>query len=230
MSAANYYDNHYDDDAYWPEEEPAWFAGDGYGLAAPRPGLVINPLMLVAAALIIFVGFSVLVEWVSAGDDDAAPAGVGGLLIPAGTPQVQPLPQSAADAFAAPYDEYWVTQGLHGAAYGHMAIDVAAGQGTPIKSPIAGAITARYTDGVGNPVLVIENAVYRVTLLHGIYTANVGDQVALGQVVGEESNIGYTTDMQGRLCSGRDCGYHTHLNVFDKRLNSNVNPLDLLNR
>ncbi len=50
----------------------------------------------------------------------------------------------------------------------------------------------------------------------------------LGQAVGVESNKGYTTDMQGRLCTGRDCGYHTHLNIFDKRLGQNVNPLKLI--
>jgi hypothetical protein len=53
--------------------------------------------------------------------------------------------------------------------------------------------------------------------------------VEMGQIVGNESNIGYTTDWQGNPCAGRDCGYHTHLNVFDKRLGENVNPLDLIN-
>jgi hypothetical protein len=48
--------------------------------------------------------------------------------------------------------------------------------------------------------------------------------------VGVESNLGYTTDMAGVPCWGRDCGYHTHLNVFDKRIGGNVNPLELLGR
>ena len=131
--------------------------------------------------------------------------------------------------FTAPYDEYVLTQGPHGFSYGHMAIDIAAGQGTPIHAPINGTVTARFTDGLGNPVLILENEVYRVTLMHGIYTVQQGATVAAGQVIGSESNLGNTTDMQGNSCRGRDCGYHTHLNVYDKRISANVNPLDLLN-
>jgi hypothetical protein len=56
----------------------------------------------------------------------------------------------------------------------------------------------------------------------------VGEQLMLAQPVGAESNQGYTIDAWGNLCAGRDCGYHTHLNIFDKRLNENVNPLDLI--
>ena len=109
-------------------------------------------------------------------------------------------------------------QGMHGFSYGHAAIDIAAGKGATIKSSIAGTVTAKYTDGAGNPVLIIENDAYRITLLHGIYTVAVGDTVQLGQPIGEESNIGNVTDMAGNSCRNRDCGYHTHLNVFDKRL------------
>ena len=95
-------------------------------------------------------------------------------------------------------------------------------------SPIYGAITERLSDQYGNPTLVIENENYRVTLLHGVYTVEVGQTVALGDIIGSESNLGYTMDMYGNLCWGRaGCGYHTHLNVFDKRLGENVNPLDL---
>jgi hypothetical protein len=47
--------------------------------------------------------------------------------------------------------------------------------------------------------------------------------------VGTESNHGYTLDIYGNLCAGRDCGYHTHLNVYDRRVGYNVNPMDLLN-
>jgi murein DD-endopeptidase MepM/ murein hydrolase activator NlpD len=130
--------------------------------------------------------------------------------------------------FVAPYDSYVITQGMHGFSYGHAAIDIAAGKGATLKSSIGGTVTAKYTDGVGNPVLVIENDVYKLTLLHGIYTVSVGDQVEAGQIIGEESNIGNVTDMQGNSCRNRDCGYHSHLNVFDKRLGQNVNPLELL--
>jgi murein DD-endopeptidase MepM/ murein hydrolase activator NlpD len=127
-----------------------------------------------------------------------------------------------------PYDEYWITQGPHGVSYGHLAIDMAAGKGSVIKSPIQGTIMANYVDQYGNTTLVIENERYTVTLLHGDYTATVGQVVTLGDPVGSESNHGYTTDMYGNSCRGRECGYHTHLNVFDKASGQNVNPLNVL--
>jgi murein DD-endopeptidase MepM/ murein hydrolase activator NlpD len=136
---------------------------------------------------------------------------------------------SGPERFAAPYTSYTLTQGPHGSSYGHMAVDLAAGEGTHILSPITGRITGSYTDVYGNPTLVIENKVYQVTLMHGKYTAALGQSVTLGEVVGSESNLGYTTDMAGNPCWERPgCGAHTHLNVFDKRLGMNVNPLDLL--
>ena len=33
--------------------------------------------------------------------------------------------------------------------------------------------------------------------------------------------------MQGNPCRQRQCGYHTHLNVYDKRVQANINPLTL---
>lgn len=141
-------------------------------------------------------------------------------------PEANPVLDPAA--FIAPYDKYTVTQGPHGASYGHMAIDIAAGKGATIKSPINGEVTRLFTDQYGNPRLVIENKFYKVTLMHGIYDVVVGDRVKIGQPLGTESNQGYTTDMQGRSCKGRNCGYHTHLNVFDKRISKNINPLQLL--
>lgn len=134
---------------------------------------------------------------------------------------------NSSDTFAAPYDNYTITQGIHGQSYGHMAIDIAAGKGEPIKSPIVGIVTDYFIDGIGNPTLVIENDLYRITMLHGNYTVAVGQELELGAVVGTEGNLGNTRDMQGRSCRGRDCGYHTHLNVFDKQLGMNVNPLEL---
>jgi murein DD-endopeptidase MepM/ murein hydrolase activator NlpD len=136
------------------------------------------------------------------------------------------FPSSSAIAY--PYDSYWLTQGPHGFAYGHAAIDLAAGNGVAIKSPIFGTITANYVDQYGNTTLIIENERYQVTLLHGNYSATMNQQVNLGEVIGSESNNGYTTDMNGYSCSGRDCGYHTHLNVYDFSLGQNVNPLDVL--
>jgi hypothetical protein len=153
-------------------------------------------------------------------------------------PAPAPLPDPDADpsayadpsAFAAPYEDYVITQGVHGTSYGHMAIDLAAGQGAAILSPIHGVVTVNLKDRHGNPTLVIENDRYAVTMLHGIYSADVGEVVSLGQPVGEESNLGYTTDMRGVPCWQKEgyCGYHTHLNVFDKELDSNVNPLELI--
>ncbi len=135
-----------------------------------------------------------------------------------------------ANIFVAPYKSYTITQGLHGFSYGHMAIDLAAGKGATIYSPINGTVKALYIDQYGNPTLVIENKSYKVTMLHGDYSVSEGQKVEAGQAVGSESNHGYTTDMQGQPCAGRDCGYHTHLNVFDKRNQTNINPLDLLGK
>jgi murein DD-endopeptidase MepM/ murein hydrolase activator NlpD len=131
-------------------------------------------------------------------------------------------------AFVSPYDDFELTQGPHGASYGHLAIDIAAGNGALIKSPINGVISALYTDQWGNTTLVVENEVYQVMFLHGLYTVSQGDTVQIGDLLGTESNQGYTLDAHGRSCQGRDCGYHTHLNVFDKTLGENVNPLNLI--
>jgi murein DD-endopeptidase MepM/ murein hydrolase activator NlpD len=142
--------------------------------------------------------------------------------------EVSPVTDPAA--ITAPYDHYTLTQGPHGASYGQMAIDIAAGKGKTIKSPINGEITRLFTDRYGNPTLVIENKFYKVTLLHGKYNVTVGERVKIGQPIGKESNKGNTTNMQGNPCKQRNCGYHTHLNIFDKRLSRNVNPLKLLDK
>lgn len=138
-----------------------------------------------------------------------------------------PLPPSTVTVIA-PYDQYILTQGLHGMSYGHMAIDIAAGKGTPIKSPINGRVSEYFIDDIGNPTIIIENDHYKVTLLHGIYTAKSGDILNIGDEIGTESNQGNTRDMQGRSCRGRDCGYHTHLNIFDKIAQSNIDPLTVI--
>lgn len=133
-------------------------------------------------------------------------------------------------AVQAPYAEYIVTQGPHGTSYGHYAIDIAAGKGEPILSPINGSVVQRYIDQWNNTIIVIANDIYEVTMYHGDYWLEVGAAVQMGQQIGTESNKGYTLDMQGRSCAGRDCGYHTHLNIFDKRIGANINPLDVIGR
>ena len=194
-------------------------------------------LALVAFVLIAFGGLMIFRD-VTSGDAEPALAQV----VDAGTGSIEPfeesdqvgsgrefpLPQVDNSIFASPYHDYTLTQGPHGFSYGHMAIDIAAGKDAIIKSPIHGQVTALYVDEYGNPTLVIENEFYQVTMLHGKYKVAVGDQLEVGQMVGRESNLGYTTDINGRSCRNRECGYHTHLNVFDKRVGENVNPLTLL--
>jgi murein DD-endopeptidase MepM/ murein hydrolase activator NlpD len=149
------------------------------------------------------------------------------------TPQSKLEPQAFIEsldtsAIVSPYDFCYLTQSIHGATYGHMAIDISAGKGAVIKSPINGVIAELYIDPWGNTTIVIENDVFRITMLHGLYEVQVSETVTLGQPIGTESNQGYTLDAYGQLCQGRDCGYHTHLNIFDKRVGSNANPLELI--
>ena len=188
---------------------------DEYLPSQPRVELAA----LVALAFILFIGLNLFLDRNEPGATQAARA--------ASAAQTQPAMQDNPALIAPPYNKYVVTQGPHGASYGHLAIDLAAGRGKPIKSPISGVISEKYTDPYGNPTLVIENEVYIVTLLHGKYTVSRGQRVKLGEVVGTESNKGYTTDMQGNPCRQRQCGYHTHLNVYDKRVQANINPLTL---
>lgn len=172
-------------------------------------GFVIIPLTVIMVSAVLFFALSHVTFVSSATSLDT---GIGG------TPT----------DFVSPYDDYTLTQGLHGFSYGHMAVDIAAGKGATIYSPIHGEVAEFYIDGIGNPTLVIENEVYRITMLHGDYSVQIGENLTAGESVGTESNLGNTTDMQGNSCRNRDCGYHTHLNVFDKRIGTNINPLDLL--
>jgi murein DD-endopeptidase MepM/ murein hydrolase activator NlpD len=199
-----------------------------------------DALALVAIVLIVFGGLMVLRDFNSKDKD----LPIGGEMVAnqmasestegqaedldVGSGRAAPASAFDPSVVAPPYDKYTLTQGPHGFSYGHMAIDITAGKGAVIKSPIWGYVTERYTDQYGNPTLVIENDVYQVTMLHGKYKVEVGDFVELGQMVGRESNLGNTTDMWGQSCRNRDCGYHTHLNIFDKRIGSNVNPLAVI--
>ena len=195
----------------------------------------IDVLGLFAILLIVLGGFMIFRD-INSKDNDVA---IGGEMVvnstesQEGDPDVgsgRDVPANVGDPslVAAPYNQYTLTQGPHGVSYGHLAIDIAAGKNAIIKSPIHGSVSELYTDQYGNPTLVIENDFYRVTMLHGKYKVAIGDPIELGQMVGRESNIGYTTDSWGRSCRNRDCGYHTHLNIFDKRIGSNINPLTVI--
>ena len=204
----------------------------------------IDGLTLVAVFLVLFMGFNVLRDRgltapsASGEGQEALATVVTGLPedkvstggVENSSPSENSFQVEDPDAIASPYDEYILTQGIHGEWYGQMAIDISAGKGAAIKSPINGVVTALFVDEYGNTNLIIENDHYRITMFHGLYSVKVGDQVELGQQVGKESNQGYTVDAQGRPCKGRDCGYHTHLNIYDKIIGSNVNPLPLIQK
>lgn len=147
---------------------------------------------------------------------------------PVGWYEAPGIPGPGDNEWRDPYPNYIVTQGPHGLAYGHYAVDLTAGKGAEILSPIHGTVTAVYVDQYNNSVVVIENSRYQVLMMHGNYTVTVGQVLRIGDKVGTEWNNGYTIDGNGNLCAGRDCGYHTHLNIFDRSLNSNIDPFTLL--
>ena len=195
----------------WVNDLRAYF----WPYAVPRWSLIGLVLLIV-----FLLGF--MFGRVSAPEVEAA-ANHGFVVTPATTSALAP----GQFTVIPPYEEYTLTQGPHGLSYGHYAIDIAAGKGATIRSPIDGEVTAVYVDQYGNTRIILENDQYEVTLLHGLYSPRQGDQVTQGQTIGIESNQGYTTDMQGISCAGRNCGYHTHMNVYDKYLSRNVNPLEL---
>lgn len=143
-------------------------------------------------------------------------------------PVVEEDPLDSPEDIRLPYDDYILTQGIHGASYGDAAIDLAAGRGADILSPITGQIILNGRDFYGNTILVIENEVWTVKLLHGEFYPDEGEWVGLGQMIGSESNIGYTVDINGVSCRGRRCGNHTHMNVVDRRTGRNANLIKLL--
>jgi murein DD-endopeptidase MepM/ murein hydrolase activator NlpD len=211
--------------------------------------LRLDGLTLAGLAILMLFAVNIVRGWAGEGNPALATppapgegAGDTGQLATPPTPdpaQATPLPSpdmgsgqtvDAAynEAIALPYDTYFLTQGIHGESYGHLAIDIANGNGSIIKSIINGVVSGAGYDQWGNTFIQIENDYYIVLYLHGIYTPALGETVTAGQSIGTESNIGYTLDRAGNLCAGRDCGYHTHLNVFDKRLGMNIDPLSLI--
>ena len=199
----------------------------------------LDGMTLAGVALLLLFCVNIVRGWAGEGERVGGPTNEQGTPVAVMTPVPGALPpadtgnESQSDpgwnsAIAMPYDEYFLTQGAHGQAYGHLAIDIAAGNGATIKSIINGTVSGAGYDQWGNTFIQIENELYTVLYLHGLYTLSVGDSVRAGQPIGSESNIGYTLDMAGNLCAGRNCGYHTHLNVYDKRQATNINPLALI--
>jgi len=215
--------------AVWDDEwnddydEEDWFEDE----AASWPEALPAPLPLSPTAVVILIPLLLMILggiFLPRARSDAAVTAVANQ-----TSDASPLKSNAAQNFAFIYDEYTITQGPHGQSYGQAALDIAAGRGEPIKSPINGVVTQFYVDQYNNPTLVIENDVYTVTMLHGDFSASVGDKLQIGDLVGTEGNNGYTMDMAGNLCYGREwCGNHTHLNVYNKQTGVNVNPLELI--
>lgn len=207
-------------------------------MSTPR----FDALAFVALFLIFFMGFKIFTQGAQAKELAIIEINVEnsnqGGVVPADesveTIPTEQLPEQQDDgnddnkSVIAPYDEYVLTQGVHGYSYGHMAIDITAGKGAKIHSPINGKISDLYVDQYGNTTVVIENNRFQITLLHGIYNVVIGQDVKQGKTIGKESNQGYTLDFNGNPCAGRDCGYHTHMNIYDKKLGKNVNPLDLI--
>jgi murein DD-endopeptidase MepM/ murein hydrolase activator NlpD len=201
-------------------------------------------MTLAGLAILMLFAVNIVRGWAGEGQPAAVPGQVQpGQPAAAPPPAAQPPADLAPDqviaaeiqsdpawhgAIAVPYDTYFLTQGIHGESYGHLAIDIAAGNGSIIKSIINGTVTGTGYDQWGNTFIQIENDYYVVLYLHGVYSPVLGDAVLAGQSIGTESNIGYTLDRAGNSCAGRDCGYHTHLNVFDKRLGMNIDPLTLI--
>ncbi len=224
----------------WPlEVYDDGYSDEGYFYPPPRQSLwdYVNSYTIVACLLLLVFVYGAIYKPTAVSTNRAIPAAqdttVSAETAVTTTTQSQPKIDVSGDptVIQAPYANYQITQGVHGYSYGHMAIDLAAGRGEPILSPINGVVTALYVDEYGNPTLNIENDVYLITLLHGDYTVQIGDKLRAGDPVGTESNKGYTMDMQGNLCYNREwCGNHSHLNVYDKRLGSNVNPLDLIGK
>lgn len=98
---------------------------------------------------------------------------------------------------------------LHGLA-GHEGVDIAAGCGATIYSPISGTVTYNGRDGYNHvdssgktwpqsTMLVITGDEVEVELLHGDYAPAVGEKVSAGQVVGKENKHGWAS------------GCHTHI-------------------
>jgi len=137
-------------------------------------------------------------------------------------PVQKAVQQTSSCPIQKPYEYGGLTQELHG----NQALDYKAGEGISVLSPISGTVIQNEITVSDNTTLVIENDCYMVKMYHGDWTAEVGSQIIIGQPVGTESNKGYTFTNNGNtFCgTGSNCGYHTHLEVFDKELNIYIDP------
>ena len=90
------------------------------------------------------------------------------------------------------YDNYQIVNPeLHGAST-FLGIDIAGGCGAAIYVPFAGTVTENHIDHQGNTILTVVSSDYELTLAHGDYVVDVGEQVQRGQMVGTENTHGYS--------------------------------------
>lgn len=103
----------------------------------------------------------------------------------------EPEPVASANYWQI-YPQYTVINAAMHGADGWRGIDIAAGCGMAIYAPFGGEVTANHIDHQGNTVLTIKSAIHELTLLHGDYVVEVGDQVQAGQIIGTENTHGYS--------------------------------------
>lgn len=78
-------------------------------------------------------------------------------------------------------------------------VDYTTGCGSPIPSPATGTVTAVGFDGYigeygsNNSYLIVNDGQREIILMHGHYTAVVGQSVIIGQIIGREASIGNST-------------------------------------
>ena len=108
------------------------------------------------------------------------------------------------------YEDYRIVNPeLHGAST-FSGIDISAGCGAAIYAPFAGEVTANHIDYQENTILTIVSGDYELTLAHGDYVVDVGEQVRRGQMVGVENTHGYSDGCHSHVIlkqNGRTLNY-----------------------
>ena len=120
-----------------------------------------------------------------------------------------------------PGGTYTITDSCHPDGWGDFvggysstcAIDLSAGCGASIISPISGDMVAYADDGlgIGNTAAIIKGSRYTAFLLHGDYVAS--GPIQQGGLIGYEAS------------HGNSSGCHTHISIFDHIEKKWVNPL-----